>query len=66
MATESGAWFDTFPDEEGDPDTDSAVLREICTFIGLPDGVSYGELLYRLADLIDCPNCCARVVRGDE
>ena len=58
LVAASGPLFDTFPDENY-PDNDTSVLDTIRAAIGLPDNRSYGQLLYRLAELIGCPTCRA-------
>lgn len=58
LATASGPLFDTSLDENC-PDNDITVLDTIRAAIGLPDNRSYGQLLYRLAELIGCQTCTA-------
>ena len=55
LAAESGPWFDTFPDKDY-PDNDSVILGVIRASIDLPADTSYGQLLYRLGELIN-PTC---------
>lgn len=58
LAAASGPLFDTSHDENC-PDNDITVLDTIRAAIGLPANRSYGQLLYRLAELIGCQTCRA-------
>lgn len=58
LVAASGPLFDTFPDENY-PDDNPHLLDIIRAAIGLPSDRSYGQMLYRLAELIGCSTCRA-------
>ena len=55
LAREAQAWSDTFPDEICDLGDASAVMQDLCVFVGLRGKVTCGCIFLRFAELIDRP-----------
>lgn len=55
LAREAKAWSDTFPDEICDLGDVSAVMQDLCVFVGLRGKVTCGCVFLRFAELIDRP-----------
>lgn len=53
MSREAKEWSDTFPDEICDLGNVSAVMKDICVFVGLRGKVTCGDIFLRFAELID-------------
>ena len=57
LAREAQAWSDTFPDEICYLGDASAVMQDLCVFVGLRGKVTCGCIFLRFAELIDRPTC---------
>ncbi len=55
LSGEAQAWRDTFPDEVCDLGDVSALMQDLCYFVGLDGKVLCGHIFQRFADLIDMP-----------
>lgn len=57
LASEAQSWRNTFPDGVCDLGDVSAVMQDLCAFVGLRGEVMCSEIFQRFADLVDRPTC---------